>query len=147
MYLIRISAMARKTLGSTKFESISFSETGLVLQHRNKPEVEIPFDNLNKMYIKKYSLNPLVELLGISIPFLFVIFAIEYVDIYLLAIACILMALLITKIIMNYKWYRFYVVLKDGTAFSKRVQLNKKSENMSVVEKLYTQYLYRNFPH
>jgi len=145
MYLIIISTMTRKTLRGRKFDNITYSENGLLLHCKNKPEVEIPFNNLNKMYIKKFSLNPLIELLGISIPFLFVVFAIQYLDLYLLVIACILIALLIFKIVINHKWYRFYVVLKDGTAFSKRVQLNQKSENMSLLEKVYTEYLYRNF--
>lgn len=137
--------MAKKTLKSTKFDNITYSKNGLVLHFKNKDKVEIPFENLNKMYMRKFSLNPLIELLGISIPFLFVVFAIQYLDLYLIVIACILMALLIFKIVINHKWYRFYVVLKDGTEFSKSVQLNQKSENMSLLEKVYTEYLYRNF--
>jgi len=137
--------MAKKTLKSTKFDNITYSKNGLVLHFKNKDKVEIPFENLNKMYMRKFSLNPLIELFGISVPFLFVVFAIQYLDLYLIVIACILIALLIFKIVINHKWYRFYVVLKDGTAFSTRVQLNQKSENMSLLEKVYTEYLYRNF--
>lgn len=48
------------------------------------------------------------------------------------------------KTFINFKWYRFYIVLKDGTEFSKKVPLHKKPENVSALEKVYAKYLQSN---
>jgi len=80
----------------------------------------------------------------ISIPFVFLISTIQYLDLYLVVIISIILAFLIIKTVMNFKWYRFYIVLKDGTVFSKKVSLHKKPENVSALQKVYAKFLQSN---
>lgn len=131
----------KNSFRTLKFDQLTLSENGVQLKYQNKPEHEIPFANLNKLYIKKYNLHPVWELLMISLPFVLVIFTIQYLELYQVAIISIILAVLIIKTFMNFKWYRFYIVLKDGTVFYKKVPLNKKPENVSVLEKVYAKYL------
>jgi hypothetical protein len=145
MIEINCIPLSKNSFRKAKFDQLTLSENGLLLKHQNKAEQEIPFAQINKLYIKKYNLHPAMELFGISIPFLFIIATIQYIDLYLATAGSMILALLIIKTVMNFKWYRFYIVLKDGTVFSKRVHMNKKSENISVLEKVYAQYLQSNF--
>ena len=134
----------KNSFRTMKFDQLTLSESGLLLKYQNKSEHEIPFANLNKLYIKKYNLHPALELLMISIPFVFVISTIQYLDLYLVVIVSIILAFLIIKTVMNFKWYRFYIILKDGTVFYKKVPLHKKPENVSALEKVYAKYLQSN---
>ena len=57
--------MNRTLTANTKFDSLTFSKNGLFLKYRNKPEIEIPFADLDQIYIKKHKLNPFMEFMGI----------------------------------------------------------------------------------
>ena len=144
MYAIKNRTLTKNSFCNTKFDQLTLSENGLLLKYQNKTEHEIPFAKLNKLYIKKYNLHPALELLMISLPFVLVIFTIQYLELYQVAIVSIILAFLIIKTVMNFKWYRFYIVLKDGTVFSKKVPLHKKPENVSALEKVYAKYLQSN---
>ena len=129
---------------NTKFDSLTFSKNGLLLKYRNEQEIEIPFANLGQIYIKKHKLNPIVEFLGISFPFLFVYMAIQYLPFDLMILVSIITIISIFKCVVNYKWYRFNIQLKDGTSFKKKISLDLKTENVSILEKVRTEFIYYN---
>jgi hypothetical protein len=134
--------MPRTITAKTKFDSLTFSNDGLFLKYRNEPEIEIPFANLDQIYIKKHKLNPLMEFICIAFPFLFVYMAINYLTFYIMILVSIILIIPVFMIIVNYKWYRLYVLLNDGSTFRKKIASNMKTENISIVEKVRTEYLY-----
>ena len=142
MNTMNIRTMPRTITAKTKFDSITFSKSGLLLKYRNEPEIEIPFADLDQIYIKKHKLNPLMEFMGISFPFLFVYMAINYLTFYIMILVSIILIIPVFMIIVNYKWYRLYVLLNDGSTFRKKIASNMKTENISIVEKVRTEYLY-----
>lgn len=144
MNINNTGAMTRNLTGNTKFDSLTFSKNGLFLKYRNEPEIEIPFADLDQIYIKKHKLNPLMEFMGISFPFLFVYMAIKYLTFDLMILVGIVAVLPVFMIIVNYKWYRLYVHHNDGTTFRKKIASDLKTENISMMEKVRTEYLYYN---
>ena len=144
MNIITLGGMAGNTFSTAKFDHLTFSENGLLLKYRKEKEVEISFEELDKVYLKKYKLNPFVEFLCISIPFLFVFMAIQYLPFDLVIFVSIITVLPVLITVINYKWYRFNVYLKDGTFFTKRVRMNKKMENIIILNKIQREYLNYN---
>lgn len=144
MNTMNIGAMNRTLTGNTKFDSLTFSKNGLFLKYRNEPEIEIPFADLDQIYIKKHKLNPLMEFIGILFSFLIVFMAIRYLPFDLMILVSIISILPVCMGIMNYKWYRLYVRLNNGTTFRKKIASDLKSENISILEKVRTEYLYYN---
>lgn len=139
--------MAGRTFSTSKFDLLTFSEKGLLLKYRNRKQIEIPFEELDKVYIKKYRLNPFVELLCIAFPFLLVFMTIQYFASDLLILGSIITVPPVLITVINYKWYRFNVQLKDGTFFSKRVRFDKKTEDIIALSKIQREYLYHNNAH
>lgn len=147
MNAITIGTKTGMTMSTSKFDRLTFSNNGLLLKYRNKQEIEIPFEKLEKVYIKKYKLNPFIEFLCISVPFLFVYIAIQYLTFNLMIVVIIITAIPVLINIVNYKWYRFIVHLKDGTSFSKRVCIHNKSENVNILNKIQKECLSYNSTH
>jgi len=144
MNINNTGAMTRTLTGNTKFDSLTFSKNGLFLKYRNEPEIEIPFVDLDQIYIKKHKLNPLMEFIGILFPFLLVFMAIQYLPFNLMILVGIVAVLPVCMSIINYKWYRLYVHLNDGTIYRKKIASELKIENISMTEKVRTEYLYYN---
>lgn len=142
MNAISTKPMARILSTTTKFDSLTFSSDGLILKCKNSKTIEIPFDKLDKIYIKRHNLNPFWELLGISIPFLFVFMAVNYLPLNLMILVSIISILSVFAGVINYKWYRLYVRLNDGTSFRKKISYELKSENFTILEKVRSEYLY-----
>lgn len=133
MNTIATNFMTRKITNTTKFDSMTVVKDGLILKYRNKREIEIAYTELDKVYIKKYKLNPIVEFLCISVPFLLVFIALQYLSFYLMIFVSIITVLSVFIQVLNYKWYQLIVILKDGTFFRKRVSLRNKIENLSIL--------------
>jgi hypothetical protein len=144
MNVVSTRVMTKILPSTNKFDSLSFSNDGLVLNCKNNQEIEIPFDNLDKIYIKRHNLNPFWELMGISIPFLFVFMAINYLPLSLMILVSIISILTVFVGVINYKWYRLYVRLKDGTSFRKKISFEFKTENFTIIEKIRSEFIYYN---
>ncbi len=142
MKIVSTKEMTKILPNTTKFDSLTFSNDGLVLNYKNNNEIEIPFDKLDKIYIKRHNLNPFWELLGISIPFVFVFMAINYLPLNLMILVSVISILTVFVGVINYKWYRLYVRLKDGTSFRKKISFELKTENFTILEKIRSEYIY-----
>lgn len=94
--------MVQKLTHSTKFDTLTFSKNGLLLKYRNEQEVEIPFTNLEKIYFKKHKLHPIVELIVISLPFIIVFKAVQYLP-FLMTIVSLVSVLPVFLFFINYK--------------------------------------------
>ena len=129
-------ARAERIFSTGKFDRLIFLENGIFLKYRNKQQIEIPFKEIAKVYVKKYRFNPFVEFIFISFPFLLIYITIQYFASSFLFLVSIITAPTVLFTMINYKWYRFSIYLKDGTYFSKRVRLGKKTEALIDVGKI-----------
>lgn len=125
---------------TTKFDNFTFSRNGLVLIYKNKKQVEISFADLDQIYIRRHRLNYFVKFTGIG--FLFLFMSLQYLPFNLTTLESIIVLLPVFILVINYKWYCLYVRLRDGTTFIKKVPLKLKTENISILEKVRTEYLY-----
>jgi hypothetical protein len=124
------------------FNNLTFSENGMTLTHKNKFKREISFDDVEQIYIKKHKLHPIFECMGIASPFVLVYMAIQYVALTFVILIALITILPLYKSIFNYKWYRLCVRLKNGTTYRKKIPLHLKAENISILDKIRTNYLY-----
>ena len=137
--------MARITIGNSKFDHLIFSADKLTLYYKIKEQKEISFAQIDQIYIKKYKIHPILEFVGISSPFFLIYMTIQYIPFDLIIIASFFTIPPIFITVSNYKWYRLCVRLIDGTFYSKSVSLHKKSETISILEKLRVEYLNYKF--
>ncbi|NDP27083.1 MAG: hypothetical protein GZ087_06625 [Flavobacterium sp.] len=125
-----------------KFDSLTLVESGFVLNNGKKSEKQIPFSHLSKIYIKKFKLHPIFELLLILVPFLLMYIVIEYYPFELLIIAAFFTVFPVFISVHNIKWYLLYVRLKDGTVFIKKVPLSLKTENINILNSVRKEYFH-----
>lgn len=130
------SVLTKTLTRANKFDSLKVVENGLLLKCPNKREIEIPYTELDKVYIKKYKLNPFVEFVGIAFPFLFVYIALQYLPFYLMILVSVITVVPVFICVINYKWYQLNVLLKDGTFFVKRVSTHNKNESFSILNRV-----------
>ena len=60
MNIIIHGGITGNAFSTVKFDHLTFSENGLLLKYRKEKEVEISFEELDKVSLKKYKLNPFV---------------------------------------------------------------------------------------
>lgn len=137
--------MPRTITAKTKFDSLTFSNDRLFLKYQNEPEIEIPFANLDKIYIKKYKLNPIIEFICIAFPFLFVFMFNQYLPFGLLMMVSIVTVFSVFMVAINYKWYILYIHLYDGTSLRKKISRKLKAESFSILEKVIAEHVQYNF--
>jgi hypothetical protein len=136
--------MARMTNHNSKFDTLILIDNGLILKCRKKNEIRISYSELDKVYIDKYTLNPFIEFFCISIPFLLVLVSIQYLPFYLIIIVSLITIPLVFIKVLNYKWYQLNICLKNGAFYRKKVSLNKKAENFSLIHKVQKEFSYYN---
>lgn len=118
---------------NTKFDDLTVVEHGLILKNGKKKEIEIPFSELNSIYVKMYKLKPVYELAFILFPFLLIFLSIQYLELEKLMFVGFFAIVPVFAKINNFKSYALVVCLKDGTVFRKKVSLNLKGEYVSIV--------------
>jgi hypothetical protein len=133
------------TSSTTKFDTLNFNSNSLFLKYQDNPEIAIPFDAVEKIYIKKHKLNPFLEFTGISIPFLMVYLVVQYWPSSLLIFISIVAILPIFLHVINYKRYRLYIRLNDGSSYRKKISMHLKTESFSVLEKVRAEYMSYNY--
>lgn len=117
----------------TKFNDITIVEHGLILENLKEIKREIPFSELDKIYIKTYKLNILNKLVFILFPFFLIYLSLEFIALEKLLFVGLTAAIPVFVKVNNYKKYRLFVCLKDGTAYRKRVTMTAKAESISIV--------------
>jgi len=145
---MKIISFFRKSKVSSniiKFDQLTYSSNGVILQYQDNPEIEIPFAAIEKIYIKKHKLNPFLEFIGISIPFLMVYLVVQYFPSSLMIFISIIAIVPIFVHIINYKRYRLYIRLNDGSSYRKKILVHLKSESFSVLEKVRAEYMSYNY--
>ncbi len=115
-----------------KFNNIAVQGQGLILQY-GKKEKEIPFSEIENVYIKVNKLSPIGELGFILLPFLLIFLSVQYLTLEKVMFLGLSTIIPVFVKINNYKSYGLRICLKDGTVFRKKVPLKVRSENISIV--------------
>lgn len=105
---------------TTKFETLSLVENGLILKTGKKDIREIPFSELDKVYIKSSSLDPIFQIVCIVFPFVLIYLFIQRFSIGVVLFFAFFVMLPFFVKMYNYKWYRLIILLKDGTFYRKK---------------------------
>ena len=118
---------------NTKYDDLTIVEHGLILKNGKKEGREISFSELDKIFIKVYKLKPLYELGFILLPFLLIFLSFQYETLEKVKFVGLASIIPVFVKINNYKSYGLIISLKDGTIFRKKVSLNMKAENISII--------------
>ncbi len=145
MKIISYFRKSKVTTNTIKFDQLTYSSNGVILQYQDNPEIEIPFAAIEKIFIKKHKLNPFLEFIGITIPFLMVYLVVQYWPSSLLIFISIVAILPVFLHVINYKRYRLYIRLNDGSSYRKKISMHLKTESFSVLEKVRAEYMSYNY--
>ena len=129
-------AMVRNMTSTIKFDSLTLSENGIVLQNDKKKVSEISYSELDKIYIKVYKLKPMFGFLLVLFPMLFAFLCFEYIQLNIeMSVALLPVIPTIVKInnINKFKRFGLVIVLKDGSVFKKHVSKNLKSDAVELI--------------
>jgi hypothetical protein len=118
---------------NTKFKNIAIVEQGLILQHGKKEEWEISFSEIENIFIKVNKLKPICELGIIVLPFLLIFLSVQYFSLEKVMFLGLSAVIPVFVKINNYKSYGLRICLKDGTVFRKKLSLQMKHENISII--------------
>ena len=128
--------MARTITSTTKFESLTIAQNGMVLKYEKKKVSEIPFSELDKIYIKVYKLKPIYCFLFVLFPMLFAFLCFEYVKLNI-EMSVALMGIIPTILKTNrFQTFGLVIMLKDGRVFKKQVSKKLKSDTVELINKL-----------
>ncbi len=127
---------------TTKFDTLTYVENGLILKYEKKMERTISFTEMDDIYIKVYKIKPVFEFAFILFSFLPVFLTIQYLPFDMILFVAMFTVIPVFVKVNNYKWYRLNIYLKDGTFFRKRVPLRLKSENISIVNAIRSKSFY-----
>ncbi len=133
------------TNDTIKFDQLTYSSNGVILQYQDNPEIEIPFAAVEKIYIKKHKLNLFLKFIGITIPFLIVYLVVQYFPSSLLIFISIVDTQPAFLHVINYKRYRLYIRLNDCSSYRKKISMHLKTESFSVLEKVRAEYMSYNY--
>ncbi|MBP8156433.1 MAG: hypothetical protein KAX81_05345 [Leadbetterella sp.] len=117
---------------NTKFNDLTVVEHGLILKN-GKKEKEISFSEIENIYIKVNKLSPICELGFILLPFFLIFLSVQYLALEKVMFLGLSTIIPVFVKINNYKSYGLRICLKDGAVFRKRVALNEKHDNISIV--------------
>jgi len=131
-----------KIVGFSNFTDLSYSEEGLILQYKHRTDQEINFSEIDQIYIKRYNLHPVIELAFIGAPFFLTYLVAQYTASEILTLASLFTIPPVLISVINCKWYRFIIRLKNGRSFSKKVSNFTKTENVLTLEKVCSKILY-----
>ncbi len=118
---------------NAKFKNIAIVEQGLILQHGKKEEWEISFSEIENIFIKVNKLKPICELGIIVLPFLLIFLSVQYFSLEKVMFLGLSAVIPVFVKINNYKSYGLRICLKDGTIFRKKLSLQMKHENISII--------------
>jgi len=141
-------ARVRNTTSTTKFDSLTLSENGIVLQCKKKKVSEISYSELEKIYIKVYKLKPVYSFLLVLFPMLFAFLCFEYIQLNIeMSVALLPIIPTIVKLnkINRFKSYGLVMVLKDGSVFKKHVSKNLKSDTVELINEVKKKCLHHNY--
>lgn len=121
---------------ATKFHTLTLVENGILLGYGNRKERAISFSELDKIYIKRYKLNPFLEFVFILFPFTLVFLSDQYFSLDIVTFTALFTIVPIFILVRNYTWYRLKIHLKEGSLFEKKLSLDLKTETVTIINKI-----------
>ena len=139
MNTMTAGAKVRNLTSTTKFDSLSLAENGIVLQYEKNKVSEISYLELEKIYIKIYKLKPIYGFLFVLFPMLFAFLCFEYIQLNIeMSVALLPVIPTIVKInrINRFKRFCLVIVLKDGSVYKKQVARKLKSDTVELINEV-----------
>jgi hypothetical protein len=118
---------------NTKFNYLTIVEDGLILKNERNKEREISFSELDKIFIKIYRLKERYKLAILLFLFLLIFISIQYITLEKVILLGLITVTTVFVKVNTYKSYQLIVCLNDGTVFKKKVPLNARDENISII--------------
>lgn len=135
-------AIPRTIMGTTKFESLTVAENGIVLKYEKNKVNEISFSELDKIYIKVYKLKPIYGILFILLPMLFAFLCFEFIK-FNIEISVALLPIIPALVnVHRFKRFDLVIVLKGGSIYRKQISLKLKSDTVEVINQVKKKCLY-----
>ncbi len=128
--------MVRPLTSSKKFDSLTISDNGIVMQFGKKTVSEISYSQLDKIYIKMYKLRPIYGFLFVFVPLLFVFLCFEYLQLDIemsVALLPVIPAFVKTN---RFKRFGLMLILKDGSVYKKHISLKLKSDTVELINEV-----------
>ena len=132
-------AMVSPLTNSNKFDSLTLTDNGILVQFEKKTVSKISYSELDKIYLKVYKLKPIYGFLLVLFPMLFAFLCFEYIHLNIeMSVALLPVIPTIVKINRISKCNRFglVIVLKDGSVFRKHVSKNLKSDTIELINEV-----------
>jgi hypothetical protein len=112
--------MAKTITKITKIDNLTIAQNGLIVKYLKKPIRQIPFSEVDKIYIKVYKLKPIYGYVLLLVPMLLAFLCFEYVKLNI-ELSLVLLPVIPSIVKWNhFKTYGLVLLLKDGSVFTKR---------------------------
>lgn len=115
-----------------KIDRLTLSQTGLILIRKKQETNSISFSEIEKIYIKKNKLNPLIKIGMLSFLLSTALASIFFWSMEKVLFSLFLYLPILTWI-KNYKTYRLQVLDLSNTLFSKQFYTINKQEHIDLV--------------
>lgn len=134
--------MARTITSTTKYNSLTLEQNGLILKYGKNKEGKILFSEVDKIYIKMYKLKTLNGFLFGLFPMLLIFLFSEFIKLNIeLSMALTPIIPAFVKI-NHFKRFGLIIILKDGSVFRKHVPLKLKGETIELINEVKRKCLY-----
>jgi hypothetical protein len=118
------------------FKKITISEKGMILKFKTKEQKEIPFSEINKIYIKAKKTPVLFMLLFVAVSLSVVLLSLWIFGFKLILFSPLFLILVGVIKLNNYKRYVLKIKLKCGNAIIQPIPLKLKYKTIDDITKI-----------
>lgn len=139
--------MVRTLNSSKKFDSLTISDNGIVMQFGKKTVSEISYSELEKIYIKVYKLKHIYGSILVSFPLLLAFLCFESIQLNVELYLALLPVIPAFVKINRFKRYGLVMTLKNGSVFTKKVPLRLKTDTIELINEVKRKSTHFNLHH
>lgn len=129
-------AKVKDTTSTTKFDSLTISDSTVQIQYKKTNISEISYSELEKIYIKVYKLKPIYGSIFVSFPMLLAFLCFEPIQLNVEFYLALLPVIPAFVKINRFKRYGLVLVHKDGSVFAKKVPLKLKTDMVELINEV-----------
>lgn len=144
MKAITTNKEVRPINSTTKFDSLTIVENGLILKYGKEEFSEIPFSVMDKIYIKVYKLKPIYGSILVMFPMLLAFLCFESIKLNIEIYMTLLPVIPAFVKINRFKRYGLVIILTDGSVFAKKIPSKLKSDTVDLINEVKRKCRYYN---
>ena len=128
--------LAKTTTSTSKFDSLTLVENGLVLKNGKKQFHQVSFSAIEKIHIKVYKLKPIYGFLFVMSPMLFAFLCFEFLKLNV-EMAMVLLPVIPPLVKTNrFNSYGLVIVTKKGSVYRKKLPLKLKTDTIEIINEV-----------